>query len=287
MAALNSLANFEGTSHHIIKSSFGKFKVIEELKILLNSKIDNDLKRSVIKAMGHVNQIEIETLLLEIMNSSNADLQLTCLDLLQTSNNKELAEYLANFLKSKNHAVRVRTALLLIKFKEFRAAAQKTLAMMTSAKNKKTMIAVLDNLHYFEDKKLILWARDMLGSNDKTIKEAALFAMAGIREVKAMEEISDLLIDGNKSVMNRLKENADNYDLSLKSLFGAKLIKSAFKNQFVKSAKIDDYSKYLHYLDKKRLSRLCVIFKILKLDAQKYYMQSMIQEKNKFINLVK
>lgn len=262
-ASLNSLAGFKNSSRHVMRNIFQKYRILEELKKLLNSNISDNLKKSVIRILFCVNHAEAEALVLDVMNTSSVKIKLECFNMLEGDLNKELAQYLSKYLNSKSYALQARAAFLLWKFKEFRKPAEDKLKELTAKPGTSIKYSLSLNFRNIKSRWFMDWLHKQARAGTGSSKDAAICALALSGDKEAFNHASRLMLA--KEARNRyihlftssLTDQQLNY-------MASKIVLASLERDL--GVKLSDHKlnfNHLHYLSSQRLNSLRETFKIL------------------------
>ncbi|MFA5830081.1 MAG: MFS transporter [Candidatus Gracilibacteria bacterium] len=130
LAAIKALEAFPRLKKYMLKQSFARYRVIDELKKLFAEKPNEQIQTAIIKTLAHFRDPEIVPFLLDILKNSGPKLQAASIRACELFNDPNIIYYVEPYLHAGDAFVRAQALVTLWQFKKLRTRLKKIFYFM-------------------------------------------------------------------------------------------------------------------------------------------------------------
>ncbi len=204
LASIRALEAFPQLDKYMMKQSFARYRVIDELKKLFVESRNEQIQTEIIRSLAHFRYPEIVSFLLDTLKSTNPKLQVAAIRACGLFNDPNAVFFLEPYLRSGDPGVRAQAISSLWMLKKNRQRIRKLFYYMLRGSNVGEIIAAINIAGDIKEgkKELIPY----LTVADPEIRLMASFSLLKIGYKEAAKYLAHLLLSKNSVVLAKARE---------------------------------------------------------------------------------
>ncbi len=277
IAATNALAHFPKLGDRLLTQSFGRYRVLNELRNLFLDSHDEQTQIAVIKALAKLNDPEIVPFMLDILTHASPPLKAVCIRVCGLFHDSNAAFYLEPYLKDRDPHIEAQTIAALWQFKKYRLEVEAVFKKLLASKDPlelKAALSIMGDVGEKHDKKLLI---PYLTDADAEFRLYAGFALLKLDYREAASYFAQLLLSQHVHIVKKAYELLQELKPDLKHAI-AHFMKKEVSRRFAEAGEGVQERGFFEEL----LSRLKNIYLSIESYHDADFIDGMLQNKNLF-----
>lgn len=193
-AAVEALGNFPNLGSQFFREAFTKYRVIHALKELFLAGNSARLKLAIMRVFANLREGEIIPFLLEVLQSSDVEVQADCINVIGSFRDPNIVHYLRPYLQNSDPRLKSNALIALWQFEGERLNLLVQLVQLLSKTDRDSIISTLYVLGEIRSTQELATVEGHLSHEDAKVRRHAAMALLKFGDLRAIDHLLPIVL---------------------------------------------------------------------------------------------